>query len=348
MIVVQKLRMIFFVIWLAPLAWIAYLVRPIADDYCNFSLSKKGILHATKYQFQNWDGNIVSMASNAAIAGRPLNLFGFEHGGGVSLLLTNLIFIILLGYISYAISDNKNDRYTIFLYILPTWFIFWQVDNFLNYSTEPVRADFFRQTSFGILSWQTLNSQYFVITFTTIIVLLLKEKYIKNTDNYSNSFINYFLTIIIGISIGLTEYILILTVATFYAYLYIKKRDRLNLVFVTSLLLGFLISMSAPGTIARSKLLNPNDSLKYNLHFLKETLFSTYFNFGALLTFICSVFMFLSISQKSLDKLTRWILKFKFEILGTNMIVLIFSCLGMYKAGWSSWRTTFMREVFFS
>ena len=55
-------------------------LKPIADDYCNWSVSNNGPFDAALRMWKNWDGGFVNTYLNSLLVGMPLRLFGFKNG----------------------------------------------------------------------------------------------------------------------------------------------------------------------------------------------------------------------------------------------------------------------------
>lgn len=325
------------------------LLKPIADDYCFWSISNNGPISGTIKWYQFWSGDIFSMFSTSTLVGSTLRIFGFSHGSTVPALVFVLISLLFISLLLQTFRKLSSDALIgsfelakLALLILATWLAYWRVISFPIPQFGEANRIYQTQLSEGMVHWQTLNIQYGVVSIVIVgLFLFLNLKPSKISSAYF---------LIAGFISGLSGYILGTAILMFTIILILRKiRYRFKFVIYSFALSGgLLISFFSPGAKNRmtTGFVERDSVLKFMQQIIPNFLVELV-TFGLVLAFGLGFYVSLTLklNQQEHIKLIRQAIQYGFVFL---VCLIPTSLIGTYAAGWSAWRTFYAQEVTFA
>lgn len=158
------------VVVLAYVAWMARLLRPIADDYCFGSVSGRGFGGSIWFWWMQWSGELVGVVTNTVLVGLPLahlpwwaaSSTALIAAAGAVLLLALTLFSVLSSNSCSSAKLRTIGYVTLAVLVVPlSWWSFWWVPAVLD--SEGPSGDVSALAG-ALTHWQNLNGGYVVVT----------------------------------------------------------------------------------------------------------------------------------------------------------------------------------------
>ena len=233
-------------------AWVARLLRPLADDYCQAAGAAGGVLNAGLTLYQTFSGQIVRETIGYAVVGWPLVHLPFALASALPFLLAATA-LTVWAFSAMKVSGAQMGRSAAaaLLCSVPVlWWAFWWIPTMTSTDMDAAaRAD-------AITNWQTINSAY-VINPSLVVVTWM---WILRRRNWGTGR-QIVVCAVAGLMTGLSDYSL--AVAVLAMGLVVLLYDHLRgaqsalrplawAVAYAFSILGLAISYLAPGTGSRA------------------------------------------------------------------------------------------------
>ena len=295
--------------------------------------------------FKHWDGGLFSTFLNVLLVGAPLRIFGFQSGSWVSFCVLNILIFCILFYISRKkLLLSKSLATFISLASVVVWGTFWRLSSLLAIVPFNDPNNALRQNSASFLHWQTAITQYGSTPIICMIILYFSKK-----SRVRSVLINCMISIFAGILIGTSGFVLASTIFTYIIIktLNLKIRSLYDYIFVLAIGTGELISYFSPGSQARSSVLHANYNFHYNFKYFLSYLFSSLFGAGMLFMILVGVLSAILVKNScATANITEFNMK-SIKIISEFLpILILFTFMGMIKAGWSPWRFIYVEVLF--
>lgn len=234
----------------STIASLAFLLRPVADDYSHGAYAIDGFWDSVLFFWSSWSGDIFMVAFLALLVGLPLVWLPFGASSAIAFLLTG---IVVGGIATLALSlPNRLPGWRIMLVwsavTFGWWTYLWSRELVFPDDDNRVLAEF-------LTHWQTVNVAYVLVPAINLVVFFALVE-----GRFSGRRFSPFLAVLLGLLLGTSGLVWGASLGAFVLLLAFGKWILTGMrsavacfSYFLGAVVGILISVNSPGANNRRR-----------------------------------------------------------------------------------------------